>query len=591
MSDLTQTIDAIKERLPIEQVVGQRVQLQRRGNRLWGLCPFHAEKSPSFTVHTEQDFFKCFGCGKGGDIITFVRELDGLDFIEALRLLADQAGVELPERSGNREQDQQRSQQRKEAREALARARVLYAEALAGPSGEGARRYLADRGVSAEVAARFSVGWAPNEQDFLVRELTRAGFAPETLEEAGVALRSQRDGRWADRFRERLMFPVIEAGDRTVGFGGRYLPGSWAAENNRGKYVNSPEGPLFPKRKLLFGIDRLAAGLREAEDLPILVTEGYLDVIMLHQAGIPTAVAALGTAFTEDHARRLRRTGRSVALLLDGDRAGRQAALRAAMILVREGIEVRAVDLPDGQDPADLVAAGETEELRQRVKKAWDIIDWRLSAWSRNMDLGDPQVKAKAARELAQWVQATADPVLAEAWLGRIRDSLGISEDSLRRLLRPDSPPVMVHSSPASTPSSNSNTSPAEENLRRNEQQIVEPILVDPSLFPAFHERLAAESLSDEQAAAVLKWCFERRNEGEDCGLTDALVAFAAHPAQAWLDELRLRKIPVPRHALERALEALPANRAKVHRPSGASDDDLRAFLRPSKWSLSDDSH
>lgn len=590
MSDLTAAIEAIKERLPVEQIVGARVQLNRRGNRLWGLCPFHAEKTPSFSVMADQNFFKCFGCGKGGDIITFLRELDGLDFIEALRLLADQAGVDLPEKRGQSQEDQGERQRRKQAREALARARRLYHEALLGPAGAGARAYLADRKVDPEMIVSFQLGWAPNENEWLVSRLLKHGYEPEVLDEAGLALRSQRDGSWVDRFRERLMFPVIEAGDRTVGFGGRYLPGSWAAENNRGKYVNSPEGPLFPKRKLLYGIDRLAQGLRQDEKLPILLTEGYLDVIMLHQAGMPTAVAALGTAFSEDNARRLRRTKRPVALLLDGDKAGRQAALRAAMILVREGLEVRAVDMPEDADPADLVASGELQELRERVQKAWDIIDWRLFAWSQNADLGDPQVKSKAARELAQWVQATTDPVLAEAWLRKICDRLGVSEQALRRLLRPTSPSNVPAVAGNSSPTSqNSKLDPAEENLRLNEREIVEPLLVDPSLFPAYRVQLEAEKLEDAWASEVLKWCFSQRKEGEDCALDDALVAFATHPAQGWLDALRLRRIANPRFALERALEALPMNRDKVRRPSGASDDELRRFLRPGRWSPLDE--
>lgn len=590
MSDLSQVIEAVKQALPIEQVVGARVQLTRKGNRLWGLCPFHAEKSPSFSVLPDREFFKCFGCGKGGDIITFVREMDGLEFIEALRLLADQAGVEIPEREGRRRPDQAERDRKKQAREALAHARRLYHEALALPEAAGAREYLANRKVSEEMARAFQIGWAPNENNWLTQRLMRSGFDGEVLEMAGLALRSQRDGSWADRFRERLMFPVIEAGDRTAGFGGRYLPGSWAEENKRGKYINSPEGPLFPKRRLLYGADKLAQGMRDDERLPILLTEGYLDVILLHQAGMPTAVASLGTAFTADNAQRLRRLKRPVALLLDGDRAGREAAKRAAWILVQEGIEVRVVDLPEGSDPADLVSEGRVEELRERVQKAWDIIEWRLSAWSQNEDLGDPQTKSRAAQDLAPWVQATLNPVLAEAWLRKICDRLGVSEQALRRLLPGDS-----SSSPAvvaprtSTPNPDSNPDPAEHNLRQNERQVVEPLLVDPSLFPAYQAQLEAEKLEDECARELLAWCFAQRNEGEDCSLDQALVAFSAHPAQPWLDELRYRKHSNPRHALEAALDALPLNREKVRKPTGASDDDLRRFQRPSRWSPLDE--
>jgi len=580
MSELAPVIDQIKERLPIEQVVGQRVQLQRKGGRYWGLCPFHAEKSPSFTVHAEQNFFKCFGCGKGGDVITFVRELEGLEFMEALRALAEQAGVELPERSGATREPRE-AELRKQAREALALARRAMHECLYTDSGKGAREYLEGRGVDEQQWKRFKIGWVPNDAAWLSQKLIRGGLPGEALEMAGLAMRSKRDGSWVDRFRERLMFAVVEPGDRTVGFGGRYLPGSWSEQNQRGKYVNSPEGPLFPKRRLLYGMDMLQEGIRQAEDLPILLCEGYLDVIMLHQAGMPTALAALGTAFSEENARRLHRVGRPVALLLDADPAGRRAAHRAAQILVREGVEARMVELPDGKDPADLVSEGESTELRQRVAKAWDIIDWRLSVWDREGNLGDPQVKAKAAREMASWVQVTPDPVLAEVWLRRSCDRLGVSEQALRRHLRPsNSPAVESAPQPVPTTSLNPNPDPPRENLSRNEREIVATVLIDPSLAAPFTTQLQELGLTDDWARTALQWCFEQRNQGEDCSLADALVSFEGQPIQAWLDELRHLRLDEPKLVLERALEAWPSNLERAFPKQGASDEDLMRFRR-----------
>jgi DNA primase len=586
MNDLSEVIQAIKDRLPIESVVGQRVQLQRKGGRLWGLCPFHAEKTPSFSVLPDRGIFKCFGCGQGGDAISFLRELDGMDFIEVLRLLADQAGVEIPEWKGESGQSRDQKDRRSQMREALHQARQLYQQVLAGPQGGPARAYLEGREVSAAMVEQFALGWAPAEPGWLVGRLQKAGFDAEVLIEAGLVSRSQKDGRLRDRFWDRLMFPVQELGNRTVGFGGRYLPGSRAEELKLGKYINSPEGPLFPKRRLLYGIEKLQAGLRQNPEQPIIVCEGYLDVIMLHQAGLLTTVAALGTALTEDHARRLRRYDRAVALLLDPDEAGRRAAARGARILVREGVEARVAELPDGSDPADMVSSDQTAELCRRVTCAWDILDWRLSAWVRKADFRVPSVQAKAAREMAEWVQTTPNPVLAEVWMRQACDRLGISEQNLKRLSRPEvQTPVAVtanHSNSQTTPLTEAS---AQEILRQNEQQIVSAILIDPSLAAAYGEVLRALTLHDESAKEVLNWCFARRKEGEDCGLELAMMAFAGHVALPWLDRLRLLQMDDPKLVLERALEALAHNhevatRGRITPDQEVSDADLNRYQR-----------
>ena len=585
MSDLSGVIQELKDRLPIEAVVGARVQLQRKGGRLWGLCPFHAEKTPSFSVLPDRGIFKCFGCGQGGDAISFVRELDGLEFIEALKILADQAGVELPKMQGGR-RDKAADQLRKHAREALAQARRLYQQALTENSGADARRYLQERKIDPQLVQAFGLGWAPAEPGWVVQRLVRQGFKAEVLIEAGLASRSERDGQLRDRFWDRLLFPVQELGDRTVGFGGRYLPGSRAEERKMGKYINSPETNLFPKRRLLYGIEKLQQGLRECPDSPILLCEGYLDVILLHQAGYKTAVAALGTALTEDHARRLRRYDRPVVLLLDPDEAGRRAAARGARILVREGVDVRAGELPDGLDPADMISNGQAEELSQRVAKAWDILDWRLTAWIQKADFRVPSVQAKAAHEIAEWLQTTPDPVLAEVWMRTACDRLGVTEQSLRRLMRSQAP-VPQSNPQAAVNSQNSNlpTNSAQEILRQNEQQIVSAILIDPSLAVIFADTLSELQLKDDSAATVLNWCFERRKEGEDCSLDQALQAFSGHPATEWLDKLRFLPNVEPQVVLERALEARPHNLEAVRKSAqtgqaAATDADLERFRR-----------
>jgi len=393
-----------------------------------------------------------------------------------------------------------------------------------------------------------------------------------------------------DRFWDRLIFPVADVAGRTVGFGGRYLPGSKAEERGMGKYVNSPEGSLFPKRRLLYGIDRLAAGLRERPDSAVIVCEGFLDVVLLHQAGFMTALAALGTALTPDHARRLRRTDRPVVLLLDADPAGRKAAFRGAQILVAEGVDVRIVELPDGQDPADMVASGRREELSQRLAEARDIIDWRFESWTAKEDFGVPAVRAKAASELAEWVATTPNPVLAEVWTRAICDRLGLTEAAFRRLIEPSTGPRR-ETAPAAgaippATEDGTNSSGARACLERNEREIAAAVLLDPSIYPRFRTELEGLDLQCPGPRKVLNWCVERRNEGASFDLAAALEAFGEGPERGWLDEVRLLGPADLNAVLVHALRMLPDNRERVLREeraarSGpASDADLARLLR-----------
>ncbi|MCP4094282.1 MAG: DNA primase [Planctomycetes bacterium] len=583
MSDLQNFIDDLKERLPIESVVAQKVQLTRKGNRFWGLCPFHAEKTPSFTVHPTRNAFKCFGCGVGGDAITFVRETEGLEFFEALRVLADQAGLQLPGKfsGGSKEQRGEREQ----AREALLQARAFFQDCLSRPDAADARKYLLDRSIPEDSWKKFHVGWAPRNRQAMISALRDKGVTDHGMLAAGLVLEDESHGILKSRFWERLMFPVADAGDRAVGFGGRFLPGSFAEEKQMGKYINSPEGPIFPKRRLLYGLEKLQTGLRNQPEAPVILCEGYLDVIQLHRAGYQTAVAALGTAITEEHARRLARSERPVILMLDPDEAGRRAAARAGRLMIMEGIDVRIARLPDGQDPADMVASGRTEELSGRVADSWDILRWRLDTWSRKADFTVPAVLHKAAMEMAEWIASTPSPVVAEAWGNQVRAALGVSENALRRLIHPDSGHEGASygaSGPAISPSTTSLTSP-EEVLLRNEREILVAVLHDPSAYSRFRDVLDTLQLQDSVAMKILDWCRQQREEGHGFDLEQALIHFRQDEAGNWLDRVRQARPEDPCLALERALDALPGNREQAlaaPTETKVEMDDLRSFLR-----------
>ena len=592
MAELDTFIQQLKDRLAIDEVVGRTVALTRKGNRLWGLCPFHAEKTPSFTVKPDDGFFKCFGCGKGGAHITFVREPEGLSFPETLRLLADLSGMDLPE--GLFKGERTDPNVREMAREALAVARRSYEEALRSPEAEGAREYLKGRGVSGEMAKCFGLGWAPRERGWLSRIFQQKKVTLEGAIAAGLMFEPDGGGAPKDRFWERLMFPVRDSGGRTLGFSARYLPGSFAQEKGMGKYVNSPEGPLFPKRRVLYGIDLLPQGLRDRPDLPLILCEGQLDVLLLHQAGLVTTVAALGTAFTTDHARRVKRLldGRTaegvpkhIVLLLDSDIAGRKAAAAAGRILIAEGVDVRVSLLPDGADPADMITSGETEELLQRVTDSRDILEWRLQAWVQKGDFGIPAVVNRAAEEAAEWISTTLSPVLAEGWLRMASNQLGVSEQALRHMIRSDSGSHPVpQQSRGGHPSSSLN--PSAENLVQNEREIVAALLSDPSAWPLYREILDSLEFSDSIAQKVFLWCKECRQSGKMSGLELAMLAFSDDGVLAWLDEIRLLVFPDPARALERSLAALPANReravneTRTTNTESITDDELRALQR-----------
>jgi len=357
-------IEEIRERADIVQVVGRQVSLKRSGSRYWGLCPFHSEKTPSFQVHPDKQIFHCFGCGEGGDVFSFRMRHDGTDFLDTIRALAQEFGVEIPSTGGDRAS---RSAPLYELND---KALSWFRRNLRGPVGEPARAYLERRGVPQELVDRFQVGWAPAGWDGLLSELRRERASLEHATEAGlIAARQSGDGHY-DRFRARLIFPIAEPTGKIVGFGGRALG------DDTPKYLNSPESPIYRKGRALFGLSLAVDAIRKSGR--VVVVEGYFDLIALHRAGIACGVAPCGTALTADHASRIRRYTRDVVLLFDGDEAGRRAAERSLPVLVGADLRVRAVFLPPGDDPDTLVEREGEAALRELVDAAEPLIEYLI---------------------------------------------------------------------------------------------------------------------------------------------------------------------------------------------------------------------
>ena len=364
---MSNTVQQIKDRLGIVEVVQTYLKLEKAGINYKARCPFHQEKTPSFFVSPARGSFYCFGCQRGGDILTFVQDIEGLDFMGALKLLAERAGVALEPVAGR---EFGRDPERESILAALERAQQFYAAALEPATAP--RAYLAERGLTAEIIKQFGLGWAPAPAAggwrALVDALRSAGVTEAVMEKAGLVIASRQPGslgRYYDRFRSRLMFPLRDSSGRVVGFSGRIYPPDQADQG--GKYINSPETAVYQKSRVLYGFDRAKLAIRQA-DQAILV-EGQFDLLLSHQAGLPNTVAVSGTALTEKHLEQIARLTKKVVMAFDGDRAGLAAADRAVRLALDLGLEVLAARLPGGQDPADLIRAAPAD-WRERVARA-----------------------------------------------------------------------------------------------------------------------------------------------------------------------------------------------------------------------------
>jgi DNA primase len=413
-------LDELRSRVSLADLVGKRVRLVRKGREFGGLCPFHNEKTPSFYVVEDKQFFHCFGCGAHGDAIGFVMRSENLDFIEAIERLAGLAGVAVPQQTP---QEREKAQRQKTLLEALAAAARFYEELLWAPGGLRGREYLAARGLDDETMRRFRLGWAGEDRSALRKALVPE-FPQELLVAAGLLHISDRGGEPYDFFRERVIFPIGDRAGRVIAFGGRALGDA------QPKYLNSPEHPLFEKGRVLYGLSAARANAaREAEQggPGIIVTEGYMDVIALHCAGFNTAVAPLGTALTENHLTELWRLAPEPVLCFDGDAAGQRAALRAlhrALPLLKPGHSLRFVTLPAGDDPDSLIRTSGAPAFGELLRAARPLAEmlWQSESGARPVDT--PERRADLEHRVLAHAGQIADRIVQAEYRRFLRDKL-----------------------------------------------------------------------------------------------------------------------------------------------------------------------
>ena len=564
-------LDELIARNPIEDVVSQYVNLKRSGSNLFGLCPFHGEKTPSFSVSPDKGIYYCFGCHKGGSVINFEMEIEGLSYPDAVRALAKRAGLEVPED----EQYQSRYRQQERLWALHKEAARFFHSRLYAPIGANALQYATGRGMPKSILTKFGIGYAPDSWTDLVDYLRSKNYSDQELRDSGLVTVSQKNGNLFDRFRDRLMFPIIDVRGNVIGFGGRIMNSS---DKSAAKYLNSPETLIFNKRKNLFALN-----LAKKSKLGYLIlVEGYMDAIALHQYGFDCAVASLGTALTEDGANLLSRYTEQVVLIYDGDEAGQNATQRAIPILERAGLQVKVLKMRDAKDPDEYLKKFGADRFRILLEESANRVEYQLNAIMKKYDLRDDEQKVQYLQESAGLIGSLSSAVQREVYGGRVAEAAGISEDAMRlevnralkrRTYQEKKKQEKIDLSPAR------NLQPKEKSIRysnlrsaRAEEMIIAQVLREPALFAQIPD-LQPEIFSSEFLGRAFRQLRDRYHQGLDVslgGLSDFTAEEMSH-----LAGISQQQGPVNERSL---LDCANIIREEYQKSQTKTEDDLMRF-------------
>ena len=563
------SVERVKEATDVVEVISVYTDLRRSGARFTGLCPFHDERTPSFSVDPQEKLYHCFGCGVGGDVIRFVEEKEGLSFADAVESLADRYGVEL-----EREQEDPRAeeQRRKRARlsELLERTAGFYAAFLReAPRAVRARDYLAERGLGDEVLAEFGVGCAPGTWDTVLVRGQKAGYSVAEIEAAGLILKSQKGRGHYDRFRSRIVFPIRDARGRVQGFGARAL-----LRDQKPKYVNSPESELYRKRRTLYGIERARPGIAKAGRA--LVVEGYTDVLACHQAGIRDAVAVMGTAITPEQVKLLSAYAEEAVLALDADRAGREAMLRTQQVASGKRLRLRVARMEPGQDPADVLAGRDgasATAFREAIEAAEDLPVFHVRMLLDDADTSSPPGRDRALDEVVEVIAAMPDSITREELMREVANRLDADPGLVARRMaaagRGDR--ASVSASAAGDPGPERAPAPRQLSAReRREMALLAMCVKLPAEGREYVERLTDEHFSSPVAARARGWLAghldaptdgqERDDEELVAYVTRVMMLSEREPASA--QAMNLNYLELDRARIEDQIAAAEANGA-----------------------------
>ncbi len=560
-------IDEVKQKTDIVEIVGQYVTLRKSGRNLSAPCPFHSEKHPSFFVYPEQQSWHCFGaCNTGGDVFSFLMKKEGYDFGEALRVLAERAGVELP---SYRREDRHREEKDVYFRMNEAAAVWFHNNLLNAPAAGPARQYVEKRGYTQQTVADFTLGYALNEWETLKKYLLEKGFEEKDLVTGGLLYQNE-DGRTTDRFRGKLIIPIRDARGRVTGFGARVL------DDSLPKYVNSPQTPAFDKSSTLYAIDRAAPNIRKLDRA--IFMEGYLDVLTAHQHGVSNAVASMGTAITETQVSILKRMSKNLVLAMDADAAGEEAMLRTVGHENTLGAEIRVVVLPEGKDPDDVIR-GDVSQWEQLVENAVPLLDFLFRKTTEGLDLTRAGDKSKAAEKLVPVLRAMNDTVRQTHYFQLLARLLNVDVPTLMALR--GARPAAARRAPAPTAAfarKVAGTSAVEDYL-------LALLVANPSLRSHAEQPEAAFFTRSDNREIFQALCHVTAASADTPQVLKDVLDPVLHEH---VDEIAARVLPITRNAAElkyvdclyrlkdNYLKGLAASRAAA----AGDDEDAEAFLR-----------
>ncbi len=495
-------VEEVRVRNDIVDVVSGYVRLQKKGANHWGCCPFHNEKTPSFAVNGAKQMYHCFGCGAGGNVYTFVMNYENYTFPEAVKMLAARAGVSLPEAEYDEEQ-KQRQNHRQQLLDVNREAATFFYYQLRSPQGQVGYRYLADRELSDETMRKFGLGYAGRSGAGLIRHLKQKGFEDRLIIEAGLGSHNERTGL-VSPFWNRVMYPIQDIHNRVIGFGGRVMG------EGEPKYLNSQETPVFDKRRNLYGLNFA----RTARSGNIILCEGYMDVIALHQAGFTQAVASLGTAFTAEQAVLLKRYTDKVLLAYDSDGAGVKAALRGIGILREAGLSGKIINMQPCKDPDEFIKKNGRDAFQERIDQAENSFFFEIRMLERGFDLKDPESKTLFYREIAKKLCSFSVDVERENYLEAVADKYHIGFENLRRLVGSYAMQTGVDKPPERPRSGVRQKNSPQENSRRTQRLLLTWIVDDPALYPRIARYVAAEDFTEELYRQVAERLFRDLEAG-----------------------------------------------------------------------------
>lgn len=495
-------IDEVRNSNDIVSVIGSYIKLQKKGSNYMGLCPFHNEKTPSFAVNPAKQFYHCFGCGAGGNVFTFIMEYENYSFPEALKFLADRAGIKLPETEAYGEA-KKGADLRGRLLEINKQAAIYYYRRLKSDQGREAYRYLTERGLTDETIKHFGLGYSTKDSSDLYRYLKKLGYGDELLAQTGLFRFDERLGG-RDKFRDRVIFPIMDINHRVIGFGGRIMG---KAGPDVPKYLNSPETKLFEKSRNLYGLN-FAKSSRKNQ---IILCEGYMDVIALHQAGFTNAVAALGTAFGSSHAALLKRYTTEVILTFDSDEAGVSAALRAIPILREAELIVKVLDMKPYKDPDELIKAAGAEEFQKRIDLAKNSFFFEIDILQRDFDMSDPDQKMRFFNEMGRKLLAFTDDLERNFYIDAMAKAYGIDSLQLVRLVnRLGAQFTAAKDKEYVRPDEGKGKKPVEDGIIKAQKLILTWLTDDPALYKKIKDFLTPEDFAEGIFRDVAEMVYEQ---------------------------------------------------------------------------------